>query len=71
MQDKREEETTEAKLRCVCGHGILCEVRPGGKHIGFLAFFDDEPMSATYGQRVERCPNCGEQLGLPLFFRRN
>jgi hypothetical protein len=64
----QEEGTTEAKLRCVCGHGILCEVRPGGEYIGFLAFFDDEPTSATCGQRVESCPDCGEQLRLPLFF---
>lgn len=71
MQDGEEEGTTEAKLRCVCGHSILCEVRSGGERIGYLAFFDDEPKSETCGQRVERCPGCGEQLGLPLFFRRN
>jgi hypothetical protein len=71
MQDE-EEEATEARLRCVCGHGILCEVRPGGEHIGYLAFFDDEPTSSeTYGQRVESCPGCGEQLGLPLFLRKD
>ena len=70
MQDE-EEETTEAKLRCVCSYRILCEVRPWGERIGFLAFFDDEPASGTYTQRVESCPNCGEQLGLPLFFKRN
>jgi hypothetical protein len=64
----QEEGTTEAKLRCVCGHSILCEVKPGGEHIGFLAFFDDEPTSATCGQRVESCPDCGVRLRLPLFF---
>jgi DNA-directed RNA polymerase subunit RPC12/RpoP len=70
MQDE-EEKLTEAKLRCVCGYRILCEVRPWGERIGFLAFFDDEAASGTYGQQVESCPGCGEQLGLPLFFRRN
>jgi hypothetical protein len=58
-------------LRCVCGHSILCEVQPEGEHIGFLVFFDGEPTSETYGQRVKSCPHCGEQLGLPLLYRIN
>jgi hypothetical protein len=58
----------EATLSCVCGHSIVCRVTSGGERIGFLAFFDGEPTNETYGQRVECCPNCGEELGLPMFF---
>jgi hypothetical protein len=58
-------------LRCMCGHSILCEVQPEGERIGFLAFFDDEPTSETYGHRVKSCPRCDEQLGLPLLYRVN
>jgi hypothetical protein len=58
-------------LRCMCGHSISCEVQPEGERIGFLAFFDDEPTSETYGHRVKSCPRCGEQLGLPLLYRIN
>jgi DNA-directed RNA polymerase subunit RPC12/RpoP len=71
VQDEEEEGTVEARLHCVCGHRILCKVTSGGEHIGSVAFFDDEETSETYGQQVERCPDCGELLGLPLFFRRN
>jgi hypothetical protein len=56
-------------LRCVCGHRILCEVQPEGECIGFLIFFDGKPTGETYGQRVESCPGCGEQLGLPVLYR--
>jgi hypothetical protein len=67
----KEGETTKAKLRCVCDHSILCEVRPEGERIGFLEFLDDEPTSGTYGRRVKSCPNCGEQLGLALLYPKN
>jgi len=63
-----EEVTT---LRCGCGHEILCEVRRAGEHLGFLAFFDAESRSETYGERVEHCPGCGEQLELPMLFAKN
>ena len=62
----KEGETTEVKLRCVCGHRFVCEVLPEGERIGFLAFFDYEPASETHGRRVKRCPSCGEHLGLVL-----
>jgi len=39
-----------------------------GERLGFLHFFDDEPKSATYGQRIEDCPCCGERLGLLALF---
>ena len=55
-------------LRCGCGHGILCEVMRAGEHLGFLAFFDAESRSETCGERVEHCPGCIEQLGLPMLF---
>jgi hypothetical protein len=55
-------------VHCVCGYSILCALRSVGERLGFLEFLDNEPASETYGQRVEYCPNCGEQLGLPLFF---
>jgi hypothetical protein len=61
----------EAALRCVCGYSIYCGVESETQYTGNLAFFDNEPTSATYGQQVECCPNCGEQLGLPLFFRKS
>ena len=64
-------EITEARLRCVCGFSIVCQVRPAVERIGFLAFFDDEPTSETYGERVQSCPSCGEQLGLVLLFGNN
>ena len=64
-------EDNRAVLRCMCGHSILCKVQPEGERIGFLAFFDDEPTSGTYGQRVKSCPRCGVQLGLPLLYRIN
>jgi DNA-directed RNA polymerase subunit RPC12/RpoP len=66
-----QEETTEAKLRCVCGHRIVSEVWPSGKHIGYLAFFDDEPTSGIYRQRVKSCPSCGEQIGFSMLHRKN
>jgi hypothetical protein len=56
--------------QCVCGHSIIFEVRSEGDYIGFLAFFDGEPGSESYGERVKRCPGCAEQLGFPLFFRK-
>jgi hypothetical protein len=60
-----------ATLRCECGHGILCEVRRAGTHLGFLVFVDDEPTSETYSERVESCPGCGEQLSFPMLFPKN
>jgi hypothetical protein len=60
-----------AALRCGCGHGIHCEVRRAGEHLGFLVFVDDEPTSETCGERIESCPGCGEQLGFPMLFPKN
>jgi hypothetical protein len=52
-----------AALRCACGYGILCALSREGERLGFLAFFDGEPTSETYTERVGSCPGCGEQLG--------
>lgn len=60
-----------AVLSCVCERRILCEVQPEGEHIGFLVFFDGEPTSETYGQRVKSCPGCGKQLGLSVLYLEN
>jgi hypothetical protein len=51
-----------ATLQCGCGYAILCEVRCLGERLGALAFFDDEPTSATHGKSVKSCPGCGEHL---------
>jgi hypothetical protein len=67
----KEGETTEAKLRCICGHRVACKVQSVGERIGFLAFFDDEPTSETHGWRVKSCPSCGEQLGLAPLYPKN
>jgi hypothetical protein len=53
-----------ARSVCSCAYPIFCEVEREGESLGFLVFFDDEPKSATYGQRIEDCPGCGERLGL-------
>jgi hypothetical protein len=58
-------------LSCACGYSISCEVHPEGERIGYLAFFDDEPASEAFGERIESCPRCGQQLGLPLLYRIN
>jgi hypothetical protein len=29
-----------------------------------ITFFDGEPMSETYDERVRECPSCSERLGL-------
>ena len=50
-----------AILYCECGHIIWSELwwkEPG--HV--LLFFDDLERSETYGERVTRCPGCGQQL---------
>jgi len=51
-----------ATLQCSCGYAILCEVRRLGERLGTSVFFDNEPTSTTHGERVTRCPSCGEQL---------
>jgi hypothetical protein len=55
---------SEARLRCVCGYSIRCEVRSEGERLGFVAFFDDELMSENYGQQVNDCPGCAQRVGL-------
>jgi hypothetical protein len=57
-----------ARSVCACAHRLFFEVERAGERLGFLRFFDDEPKSATYGQRIQDCPGCGERLGLPALF---
>jgi hypothetical protein len=51
-------------LGCGCGYPVSCQVEREGARLGFLAFFDDEPTSSTYGERIEHCPECGSSLAL-------
>ena len=60
-----------ATLQCACGYAILCEVMRLGACLGTLAFSDNEPTSDTYGERVESCPGCGEQLEFLTLLLRN
>ncbi len=66
------------KATCSCVHSILCvvvgeesrrgELPPGLRRLGYVRFFDDEPESKTFGQRVEACPGCDKELGLAALF---
>jgi hypothetical protein len=58
-------------LQCPCAHDLLCEVRRLGERLGALAFFDNEPTSETYGERVENCPGCGEHLEFLMLLLKN
>jgi hypothetical protein len=60
-----------AILQCACGYAILCEVRRLGERVGTLAFFDHDPTSETYGERVKSCPGCDVHLELPRLLLKN
>jgi hypothetical protein len=45
-----------------CGHKLHSEVLAAGS-FRVVAYFDDDPRSATHAERVERCPKCGANLG--------
>lgn len=51
-------------LGCLCGYPVTCEPVREGQRLGFLAFFDDEEASPTYGEQVKHCPKCGQKLAL-------
>lgn len=53
-----------AALRCACGHNIAVELRDKRERICNVVFFDSEPTSDSYGQRIRRCPCCGVELDL-------
>jgi hypothetical protein len=57
-----------ARAVCPCAHRIICAVVREGERLGLLRVFDDEPKSATYGERIEDCPSCGQRLGLLALF---
>jgi hypothetical protein len=58
-------------LQCPCTHGILCEVRRLGERLSTLTFFDNEPTSETYSERVENCPGCSEHLEFLVLLQKN
>ena len=58
-----------AQLECQCGHSIYCDVRHNGDRLGFLAFFDAQEFSETYGEQLANCPECGAWLGVHLLLR--
>ncbi len=60
-----------ATLQCPCGYALLCEVRSLAERLGVVVFFDDEPTSEAYSERVESCPGCGEQLEFLTLLLRN
>lgn len=50
-----------ATLFCGCGYKLWSEFWwSGSKHE--WVFLDDEPVSDTYADRVNRCPGCGSQV---------
>jgi hypothetical protein len=66
----REGATAPCCAACaIAGSCAGCAARR--EHIGFLVFFDGEPTSETYGQRVKSCPGCGKQLGLSVLYLEN
>ena len=53
-----------AEVACPCAHCLLCKVEGDGRSLSFLRFTDEESERTTYGERIEYCPGCGEELGL-------
>jgi hypothetical protein len=51
-------------LLCVCGHDMSVLLRNEDEHLCILNFFDNDPLSSTFGELVRECPGCGERLGL-------
>jgi hypothetical protein len=62
------ESPSRGKVCCGCGHRVSYELRRHGERLGTVAFFDEEPASETYGERVGRCPGCAERLGVHALF---
>jgi hypothetical protein len=51
-------------VACPCAHCLLCKVEGDGRSLSFLRYTDEESERTTYGERIEYCPGCGEELGL-------
>ncbi len=58
-------------LQCPCGYAVLCEVERLGERLGTLVFFDHDPSSETYSQRVKNCLGCGVHLEFPRLLLKN
>ena len=71
LQQRETPEQQTAVLCSACGHGIYCKLERKGVRLGLLAFFDDEPSSSTYGERVEHCPSCGKRLVIHNLLTKN
>ena len=56
-------------MRCVCNHAIAVLLLDAGEQLCTITFFDGEPTSDTYDERVRECPACSEQLGLHWLLR--
>ena len=51
-------------LRCLCSYSIGVVLLDAGEQLCIITFFDGEPTSQTYDERVRECPSCGERLEL-------
>jgi hypothetical protein len=51
-------------LRCLCSYAIAVVLLDAGEQLCTITFYDGEPTSKTYDERVRECPSCGERLGL-------
>jgi hypothetical protein len=52
------------EMRCLCSYPISVVLLGAGEQLSTITFFDGEPMSETYDERVRECPSCSERLGL-------
>ena len=58
-------------MRCLCSYPISVVLLGAGEQLSTITFFDDEPMSETYDERVRECPSCSERLGLHRLLSRS
>ena len=59
------------EMRCLCSYPISVLLLGAGEQLSTITFFDDEPMSETYDERVRECPSCSERLGLHRLLSRS
>lgn len=51
-------------MRCLCSYAISVALVEAGDQLCTIIYFDGEPMSETYDERLRECPSCSERLGL-------
>jgi len=51
-------------MRCLCSYAISVALLDAGDQLCTITFYDGNPTSDTYEERVRECPSCGEQIGL-------